>query len=356
MTMAEVVAFVARLRRGVAAPVRTQTPVTSVRPPRMAAIASRATARFCCRSVVIASGACNAPHVPALRAACRARSRCFTPFDYRNPAQLPDGGVLVVGASATGAQLADEIRRSGRRVTLSVGEHVRLPRMYRGRDVLWWMEASGVWNQRYDEIDDLVRARRLPSPQLIGTPEHATLDLNTLCRGGRRARRALERDPRRPRALLGRAAQPFLARGSEDGAAARHVRRVGAQRARATRFRPGRALRADARAGEVAARARLERRRDPLDRLGDGLSARIRLARRCPSSITKGTCVTTAASSTTRPGSMRSACRCCGGASRRSSWAPRTTRATSSRISRAISTPLRNADCRRDLRAERGRT
>jgi putative flavoprotein involved in K+ transport len=61
---------------------------------------------------------------------------------------------------------------------------VRLPRTYRGRDVLWWMEASGVWNQRYDEIDDLTRARRLPSPQLVGTPEHATLDLNTLSAAG----------------------------------------------------------------------------------------------------------------------------------------------------------------------------
>jgi putative flavoprotein involved in K+ transport len=76
--------------------------------------------------------------------------------------------------------LAAELRQSGRPVTLSVGEHVRLPRTYRGRDVLWWMEASGVWDQRYDELDDLTRARRLPSPQLAGTPERATLDLNAL--------------------------------------------------------------------------------------------------------------------------------------------------------------------------------
>jgi putative flavoprotein involved in K+ transport len=93
---------------------------------------------------------------------------------------LPQGGVLVVGPSATGVQLAAEIHRSGRPVTLSVGEHVRLPRTYRGRDVLWWMDVSGVWNQRFDEVDDLVRARRLPSPQLVGTPERATLDLNAL--------------------------------------------------------------------------------------------------------------------------------------------------------------------------------
>jgi putative flavoprotein involved in K+ transport len=77
-------------------------------------------------------------------------------------------------------QLADEISRSGRPVTLSVGEHVRLPRTYRGHDVLWWMDASGVSNQRYDAIDDLTRARRLPSPQLVGTPERTTLDLNAL--------------------------------------------------------------------------------------------------------------------------------------------------------------------------------
>jgi putative flavoprotein involved in K+ transport len=69
-------------------------------------------------------------------------------------------------------------------VTLSVGEHVRLPRTYRGRDVLWWMQAAGVWAERYDEIDDLERARSLPSPQLVGTPERRTLDLNVLSEAG----------------------------------------------------------------------------------------------------------------------------------------------------------------------------
>jgi putative flavoprotein involved in K+ transport len=108
----------------------------------------------------------------------------LTPFGYRAPAQLPDGGVLVVGASATGVQLAAELRRSGRPVTLSVGEHVRLPRTYRGRDVLWWMDASGVWDERYEEVEDLTRARRLPSPQLVGTPERMTLDLNALASMG----------------------------------------------------------------------------------------------------------------------------------------------------------------------------
>jgi putative flavoprotein involved in K+ transport len=122
--------------------------------------------------------------VPRFSDAVPASVEQLTPFGYRDPAQLPDGGVLVVGASATGVQLAAELSRSGRPVTLSVGEHVRLPRTYRGRDVLWWMDASGVWDQRYDEVEDLTRARRLPSPQLVGTPERTTLDLNALAAMG----------------------------------------------------------------------------------------------------------------------------------------------------------------------------
>ena len=132
------------------------------------------------RTVLIASGACNLPAVPAFASELPPEVEQLTPFGYRNPTQLPDGGVLVVGPSATGVQLAAELRQSGRPVILSVGEHVRLPRTYRGRDVLWWMDASGVWDQRYDEVDDLPRARRLPSPQLVGTPERTTLDLNAL--------------------------------------------------------------------------------------------------------------------------------------------------------------------------------
>jgi putative flavoprotein involved in K+ transport len=184
MTMGEVVEFIDRFATLSRAPVRTGANVTSVR-----SVADRAGGPYIvdttkgalqAQTVVIASGACNRPFVPGLSDAVPATVEQLTTFDYRNPERLPDGGVLVVGASATGVQLAAEIRRSGRPVTLSVGEHVRLPRTYRGRDVLWWMDASGVWDERYDEVDDLTRARRLPSPQLVGSPERTTLDLNAL--------------------------------------------------------------------------------------------------------------------------------------------------------------------------------
>ncbi len=184
MAADEVAGFIEDFAVAAKAPVRTGTEVLSVRgagdgdgAPYLVATTQ---GTFRAATVVIASGACNRPSVPAFASSLPSSVTQVTAFDYRSPEQLPDGGVLVVGASATGVQLAAEIQRSGRPVTLSVGEHTRLPRTYRGRDVLWWMDASGVWDQRYDEVDDLNRARSLPSPQLVGTPERITLDLNAL--------------------------------------------------------------------------------------------------------------------------------------------------------------------------------
>jgi putative flavoprotein involved in K+ transport len=180
MAVGEVTEFIEHFAKVSGAPVRTGVNVTSVRQAEDGYHLTTSRGEIQARTVVIASGACNQPAVPPLSGGVPPFVEQLTPFGYRHPGQLPDGGVLVVGASATGVQLADELRRSGRPVTLSVGEHVRLPRTYRGRDVLWWMDASGVWDERYDEVEDLTRARRLPSPQLVGTPERATLDLNAL--------------------------------------------------------------------------------------------------------------------------------------------------------------------------------
>src|ERR1700687_1394822 len=184
MTMPEVVKLIDGYAATIDAPVQTGTTVTSVTAidDGYAVATNRGVWR--CTTLVLASGAANLATVPALAEEVPRSVATITPMTYRSPAQLPNGGVLIVGASATGVQLADEVHRSGRPVTLSVGEHVRLPRTYRGRDVLWWMEASGTWNQRYDEIDDLTRARRLPSPQLVGTPARTTLDINGLSAAG----------------------------------------------------------------------------------------------------------------------------------------------------------------------------
>nr|BFE58125.1 NAD(P)/FAD-dependent oxidoreductase [Dactylosporangium thailandense] len=175
MTSAEVASFIDRFAEP--APVRTGFEVTSL---RAGDDGFSINGDLRARAVVIASGACNTPVVPAFAAALPSSITQITPHSYRGPADLPEGGVLVVGASATGVQLAAELHRSGRKVTLSVGEHVRMPRLYRGKDVLWWMDAAGVWDQRHDEIDDLERARKLSSPQLVGDEKRRTLDLNAL--------------------------------------------------------------------------------------------------------------------------------------------------------------------------------
>ncbi len=180
MTMPEVVDFITTYANVIAAPVQSCTTVTSVRQIDGGYSVLTDQGEWRCQTIVLATGAFNVPHVPTFAEAMPPMVTAMTPMEYRNPGQLGEGGVMVVGASATGVQIAAEIRRSGREVTLAVGEHVRGPRMYRGRDIHWWMEAAGVLDERYDEVDDIIRARRVPSMQLAGSPERATFDLNAL--------------------------------------------------------------------------------------------------------------------------------------------------------------------------------
>ena len=180
MTMPEVIGFIEGYAATISAPVQEETVVTSVGASGDGFRVATDQGEWRCRTVVLASGACNLADVPVVERELPPSIHALTTMEYRNPDTLPPGGVLVVGASATGVQLAEEIHRSGRPVTLSVGEHVRLPRTYRGRDILWWMQAAGILDQRYDEMDDIVRARNVPSPQLVGTPERSTLDINAL--------------------------------------------------------------------------------------------------------------------------------------------------------------------------------
>jgi putative flavoprotein involved in K+ transport len=184
MAVPDVIKFVNHYADVISAPIQTGTSVTSVRCEGGGYLVDTDRGSWKCRTIVVASGACNIASIPAIAASAPSSIVSVTPLDYRNPDQLNKGGVLVVGASATGIQLADEIHRSGRPVTLSVGEHVRMPRVYRGRDIQWWMNAVGVLDERYDQVDDINRARNVPSPQLVGSPERSTLDLNALTRIG----------------------------------------------------------------------------------------------------------------------------------------------------------------------------
>ena len=172
----EVAALLEDYAAASAAPVLTGTAVTAVQADAGGYVVRTDRGTWRAKTVVAATGAAAVASVPALQVPSGIVT--LTAAEYRNPNRLPQGGVLVVGASASGVQIAEELRRSGREVTLAVGEHVRMPRTYRGRDILWWMDASGMLDVRYDAMPDLLRARNLPSMQLVGG--RLTLDLNTL--------------------------------------------------------------------------------------------------------------------------------------------------------------------------------
>jgi putative flavoprotein involved in K+ transport len=179
-TLPETIEFIERYARAISAPVRTRCRVVAVRRASEGYEVVTDEGSWRSRAVVLATGAFNIPQVPKVAQALPPEIVQLSAAQYRRPDDLAAGGVLVVGASATGAQLADEIQRSGRPVTLAVGEHVRALRTYRGRDIQWWMDAAGFNDERYEEVENLTRARNLPSFQLAGYPDRRNIDLNAL--------------------------------------------------------------------------------------------------------------------------------------------------------------------------------
>ena len=131
-------------------------------------------------NLVVATGACALPNVPNFARGLPAGIAQMSPITCRRPADLAPGGVFVVGASASGLQIARELALAGRRVVLAVGSHLRLPRTYRGADILTWMYRAGVFDTPYDEVGDIERVRRTPSLPLMGSDRRETLDLNAL--------------------------------------------------------------------------------------------------------------------------------------------------------------------------------
>ena len=184
MSMPEVIEFIQDYADYSQAPVRTNTTVTSVQQHNGGYRVLTDNGEWQAKSVFIASGACNIAVTPKVAESIPTDITSLTPHQYRAPDQIESGGVLVVGASATGLQLADEIQRAGHDVTIAVGEHVRMPRTYRGHDIQAWLDHAGILDECYDQVDDIDRARGLPSPQLIGSSDLRMLDLNRLSDNG----------------------------------------------------------------------------------------------------------------------------------------------------------------------------
>jgi putative flavoprotein involved in K+ transport len=130
------------------------------------------------RQIVVATGPNGRARLPAGLSGRSERVELITANSYRNPAALVPGGVLVVGASASGVQIADELIRTGRDVVLAVGRHTRMPRRYRGLDSFWWLEATGRLARTIHEVPNIAAARREASLQLIGRAEPRLRDLD----------------------------------------------------------------------------------------------------------------------------------------------------------------------------------
>ena len=141
-TSREILDYLCAYADRVEAPVRCDSAVTRLRAGSGRFVAETAGGAIEATNVVVATGPYQRPVLPALRPA----DSVFQVHanQYFNPDQLPAGPVLVVGSGASGAQIAEELLRAGRRVYLSVGRHRRMPRRYRGHDLIWWLETLGL--------------------------------------------------------------------------------------------------------------------------------------------------------------------------------------------------------------------
>jgi putative flavoprotein involved in K+ transport len=180
MSRPETIAFLDAYARRFAAPVEEESEVRALRRNDAAYLLETGRGAWQARAVILATGHCALPAVPAFAARLFPSIHQETPSGYRNPSALPPGGVLVVGAGASALQIAEELLAAGRRVMLSVGRHTRMLRSWRGRDIWRWMELAGVLEDRAEDQADIARARRQPSPQLIGGTPRRDIDLGTL--------------------------------------------------------------------------------------------------------------------------------------------------------------------------------
>lgn len=184
MSKDQVVELLESYARANAAPVMEGVTVRDVRPAGDGLAVTTGRETIHARNVVVATGQAGRPVVPDSAGRLDGSIDQLHSSSYRNPEQLREGGVLVVGAGASGIQIAAELQAAGRPVTLAVGRHARAVRRYRGRDIWWWLEAMGVLDVTADEVADLDRARRTPSLGLSGSSKTADVDLGLLAEQG----------------------------------------------------------------------------------------------------------------------------------------------------------------------------
>ena len=136
------------------------------------------------RNVIVASGMAHSPRIPPVRERFPEGITHLHASEYRSPAALPEGAVVVVGSGQSGCQIAEDLAAVGRTVYLSTSKVARVPRRYRGRDTLEWMLHLGMWEQRVEDLDDPMM-EFAAQPQVSGVGRRGrTVSLQGLQRQG----------------------------------------------------------------------------------------------------------------------------------------------------------------------------
>lgn len=178
-TNGEIVDFITTYAAFIAAPIRCGISVNALRSRSGGPgfVAETSDGLIEADNVVVATGPYQRPIIPALF--CDDSVFQVHSSRYLNPDQLPSGAVLVVGSGASGAQITEELFRAGRRVYLSIGRHTRLPRRYRGRDLIWWLSAMGL-----DQIPTEKRGPDRSKPLITGAFGGNTIDFRRFAAEG----------------------------------------------------------------------------------------------------------------------------------------------------------------------------
>ena len=164
-------------------PIRYGIRVTSVEPIEAGYLVSTDEAKFEAANVVIATGMYQQPKIPPFSSNLSSDIRQLHSSEYHNPEALHDGAVLVVGSAQSGCQIAEELYQSGRTVYLSVGGAARVPRRYRGKDIVRWFDELGFYDRTVDQLPS-PKAKFAGSVHGTGKDGGHTINLHQFARDG----------------------------------------------------------------------------------------------------------------------------------------------------------------------------
>lgn len=183
MSRAQVIEYLEAYAARFQLPVRCGVEVRSVEPLSGAYRLTTSAGTLRAGNVVVATGLYQAPKIPHFSAAFPAEIRQLHSMQYRNPASLPPGAILVIGTGQSGAQIAEELYQSGRKVFLSIGSAGRVPRRYRGRDINDWLTRMGLFDTKVQELESAAE-KFAAHPQISGKNGGESLNLHQFARDG----------------------------------------------------------------------------------------------------------------------------------------------------------------------------